>query len=49
VKESTDAGLIFLKGHKLIGGIRASLYNAMPESGVEALIEFMKNFEKRYG
>ena len=45
IKESTDAGFINLKGHKTVGGMRASVYNAMPIEGVEALVEFMKNFE----
>ena len=45
VAESTKAGLASLKGHKLVGGMRASIYNAMPASGVKALIEFMKKFE----
>ncbi len=49
VKQSGEAGLAHLKGHKAIGGIRASIYNAVPESGVDKLIEFMKEFEKRYG
>ena len=40
------AGLKNLKGHRLIGGIRASIYNAMPEAGVDALIDFMREFEK---
>ncbi|MDX2163800.1 MAG: 3-phosphoserine/phosphohydroxythreonine transaminase, partial [Gammaproteobacteria bacterium] len=48
VEESTNVNLINLKGHKVVGGLRASIYNAMPESGVDALIEFMKDFEKRY-
>ena len=39
------AGLVNLKGHRLVGGIRASIYNAMPVSGVRALAEFMKKFE----
>lgn len=43
--EATKAGLTNLKGHRLVGGMRASIYNAMPEEGVEALIEFMKKFE----
>ncbi|OOF51808.1 phosphoserine transaminase [Rodentibacter genomosp. 1] len=45
VSESTAAGLQALKGHKVLGGMRASIYNAMPLEGVEALIEFMKKFE----
>ncbi|MDG2958825.1 3-phosphoserine/phosphohydroxythreonine transaminase [Exercitatus varius] len=45
VAEATAAGLHALKGHKVLGGMRASLYNAMPIEGVQALIEFMKKFE----
>ena len=45
VAESTAAGLQALKGHKVLGGMRASIYNAMPLEGVEALIKFMKKFE----
>jgi phosphoserine aminotransferase len=44
--ESNNRGLLQLKGHKLVGGMRASLYNAMPIEGVEALIEFMQEFER---
>lgn len=43
-----DAGLVNLKGHRSVGGMRASIYNAMPEEGVDALIEFMADFEKKY-
>lgn len=42
-------GLTNLKGHRLVGGMRASIYNAMPEAGIDALITFMQAFEKRYG
>jgi len=45
VKEATAAGLINLKGHRSVGGMRASIYNAMPVDGVGKLVEFMKNFE----
>ena len=45
IKEATAAGLASLKGHKLVGGMRASIYNAMPVEGVKALVEFMKKFE----
>ena len=41
-----DAGLLALKGHKAVGGMRASIYNAMPTEGVEALVNFMKEFER---
>ena len=44
-----EAGLVHLKGHRLHGGIRASLYNAMPEAGVTALVDFMHHFVKHYG
>ena len=46
VKGAEAQGLVSLKGHKLVGGMRASIYNAMPVEGVEALIEFMKKFER---
>jgi len=49
VKESTAAGLDGLKGHRSVGGMRASLYNAFPEAGVDALVEFMKEFERKRG
>ena len=45
VKEATEAGFINLKGHRSVGGMRASVYNAMPLEGVEKLVEFMKAFE----
>ena len=45
VKEATANGLVSLKGHRLVGGMRASIYNAMPIEGVKALIDFMKKFE----
>jgi phosphoserine aminotransferase len=46
VKEAELAGIVNIKGHKLVGGMRASIYNAMPVEGVETLINFMKKFEK---
>ena len=46
VKEAEAAGFVNLKGHRTVGGMRASIYNAMPIEGVEALVEFMKKFEK---
>ena len=46
VKESQAAGLVNLKGHRTVGGMRASIYNAMPIEGVEALVAFMKKFEE---
>lgn len=47
--EAKAAGLVQLKGHKSVGGMRASLYNALPLSAVEALVDFMQDFEKRHG
>ncbi len=44
-----EAGLVTLKGHRSVGGMRASIYNAMPEAGVKALIDFMADFEKTHG
>ena len=49
LQESKAAGLTNLKGHRSVGGMRASIYNAMPEEGVDALIAFMTDFEKRRG
>jgi phosphoserine aminotransferase len=49
VKESTAAGLDGLKGHRSVGGMRASIYNAFPESGVDALVDFMREFERKHG
>ena len=49
VKESTAAGFDGLKGHRSVGGMRASIYNAFPEDGVDALVEFMREFERRNG
>ena len=46
VKEAKEAGLENLKGHRSVGGMRASIYNAMPYEGVVALVEFMKKFEE---
>jgi phosphoserine aminotransferase len=47
--EATSAGLDGLKGHRSVGGIRASIYNAFPREGVEALVSFMKEFERKNG
>ncbi|MDH5471252.1 MAG: 3-phosphoserine/phosphohydroxythreonine transaminase [Gammaproteobacteria bacterium] len=47
LEEAEKAGLSTLKGHRSVGGMRASIYNAMPEAGVDALVDFMKDFEKR--
>ncbi len=49
IKESTSAGLDGLKGHRSVGGMRASIYNAFPESGVDTLVQFMKEFERKRG
>jgi phosphoserine aminotransferase len=49
VKEATAAGLDGLKGHRSVGGMRASIYNAFPEDGVEALVGFMREFERTRG
>lgn len=49
VSESKAAGLLALKGHKAVGGIRASLYNAMPVAGAQALVDFMHDFRQRHG
>jgi len=49
IKESTTAGLDGLKGHRAVGGMRASIYNAFPEEGVDALVAFMRDFEAKHG
>ena len=49
VKESTAAGFDGLKGHRSVGGMRASIYNAFPEEGVDALVSFMREFERKHG
>jgi len=46
IAEAKERGLINLSGHRILGGMRASIYNAMPVEGVEALIEFMKEFKE---
>jgi phosphoserine aminotransferase len=48
-KEATAAGLDGLKGHRSVGGIRASIYNAFPEAGIDALVDFMREFERKNG
>ena len=48
IKEATAAGFMNLKGHRSVGGMRASIYNAMPIKGVEALVAFMENFEREH-
>ena len=49
IKEATADGLDGLAGHRAVGGIRASLYNAFPEEGVDALVAFMREFERKRG
>lgn len=49
LREADEQGLKNLKGHRSVGGMRASLYNAVSEAGVAALVEFMRNFEKQHG
>jgi len=49
VKESKAAGLIGLKGHRSVGGLRASLYNALPIESVKALVDFMAEFQRKHG
>jgi len=49
VKAATEAGLDGLKGHRSVGGMRASIYNAFPEEGVDALVSFMREFERTHG
>ena len=49
IKEAEAHGLTALAGHRAVGGMRASIYNAMPEEGVDRLIEFMADFVRRYG
>jgi phosphoserine aminotransferase len=48
VTGAENLGMIGLKGHRLVGGIRASIYNAMPIEGVQALVDYMKDFEKSH-
>ncbi|MCS6787249.1 MAG: 3-phosphoserine/phosphohydroxythreonine transaminase [Thiobacillaceae bacterium] len=49
LKGARERGLLQLKGHRSVGGMRASIYNAMPIEGVQALVDYMKDFEKKYG
>jgi phosphoserine aminotransferase len=49
LKGAAQRGMVQLKGHRSVGGMRASIYNAMPVEGVRALVDYMKEFEKRYG
>ena len=47
IKEAKKLGFDNLKGHRSVGGMRASIYNAMPTEGVKALVDFMKSFEQK--
>ncbi|HKY69734.1 MAG TPA: 3-phosphoserine/phosphohydroxythreonine transaminase, partial [Gammaproteobacteria bacterium] len=49
IHQAAQRVLLFLEGHRVVGGLRASLYNAMPLEGVDALVSFMKDFEKHNG
>jgi phosphoserine aminotransferase len=49
LSEAEASGLTNLRGHRTVGGMRASIYNAMPQAGVDALIDFMHDFERRNG
>jgi len=49
VTEASEAGLLALKGHRSMGGLRASMYNALPDNAVDVLIDFMRDFERRHG
>ena len=48
-REATAAGLDGLKGHRSVGGMRASIYNAFAEAGIDALVQFMQEFERKHG
>jgi phosphoserine aminotransferase len=49
LKGAAERGMIQLKGHRSVGGMRASIYNAMPLEGVQRLVDYMKDFEARHG
>ena len=49
IEGASQAGITNIRGHRSVGGMRASLYNAMPEKGVDALLSFMADFVARYG
>jgi phosphoserine aminotransferase len=49
LKGAQQRGMLQLKGHRSVGGMRASIYNAMPIEGVRALVEYMREFEKQHG
>jgi len=49
LKGAQEHGMVQLKGHRAVGGMRASIYNAMPIEGVQALVDYMQDFERRNG
>ena len=49
LKGAVERGMVQLKGHRSVGGMRASIYNAMPVEGVRALVDYMREFEKKHG
>jgi len=49
LKGAREHGMVQLKGHRAVGGMRASIYNAMPIAGVETLVAYMKEFERTHG
>ena len=49
IAEAKEQGIVSIKGHKMVGGMRASIYNAMPLQGVQVLVDFMREFERRHG
>jgi phosphoserine aminotransferase len=49
LKGAVERGMVQLKGHRSVGGMRASIYNAMPIEGVRALVDYMREFEKKHG
>jgi phosphoserine aminotransferase len=49
LKGAKEAGMVQLKGHRSVGGMRASIYNAMPIEGVRTLVAYMQDFERRHG
>ena len=49
IKEAKENGMDNLKGYRTVGGMRASIYNAMPMEGVQTLVDFMRDFEKKNG
>ena len=49
LKGAEARGMVQLKGHRSVGGMRASIYNAMPSEGVRTLVDYMRDFEKKHG